>query len=239
MLTASQAADIGERAGILHQSGEASRMWPGGPSGVTPAVLLAAIDTSKEPLARAVGAAASRRSSCLKTSRPQKMSSGRPANLSHARWTPDCTARLPNNRVCAWIRHKWPLALWRVGSRLWESPDMPGRCTRARAALMPSRPAGVSAPNWAARPKSPQPQRNTAAPKYSWSNPSPWGTPDDRTTWWVSCSISPATPRRSSLDRSSGSRRADHGRVALLLQRLPGVACAWRPAYRGVPLTDP
>jgi hypothetical protein len=44
VLTASQAADIGERAGILHQSGEASRMWPGGPSGVTPAVMLAAIE---------------------------------------------------------------------------------------------------------------------------------------------------------------------------------------------------
>ena len=43
VLTASQAADIGER-GTLHQSGEASRMWPGAPSGVTPAVMLAAVE---------------------------------------------------------------------------------------------------------------------------------------------------------------------------------------------------
>jgi hypothetical protein len=44
VLTTSQAADIGARAGILHQSGEALRMWPGGPSGVTPAVMLAAVE---------------------------------------------------------------------------------------------------------------------------------------------------------------------------------------------------
>lgn len=43
-LTADDAADIGERAGDLHHSGTAARVWPNGPSGVTPAVLLAAIE---------------------------------------------------------------------------------------------------------------------------------------------------------------------------------------------------
>lgn len=43
-LTADEAADIGERAGALHHSGTAARVWPNGPSGVTPAVLLAAIE---------------------------------------------------------------------------------------------------------------------------------------------------------------------------------------------------
>ena len=44
LLTADDAADIGERAGDLHHSGTAARVWPNGPSGVTPAVLLAAIE---------------------------------------------------------------------------------------------------------------------------------------------------------------------------------------------------
>ncbi|KAA1424072.1 hypothetical protein [Nocardioides antri] len=43
-LTPVEAADIGERAGALHESGDATRLWPGGPSGVMPAVLLAAIE---------------------------------------------------------------------------------------------------------------------------------------------------------------------------------------------------
>lgn len=43
-LTADDAADIGERAGDLHHSGAAARIWPNGPNGVTPAVLLAAIE---------------------------------------------------------------------------------------------------------------------------------------------------------------------------------------------------
>lgn len=43
-LTADDTADIGERAGDLHHSGTAARAWLNGPSGVTPAVLLAAIE---------------------------------------------------------------------------------------------------------------------------------------------------------------------------------------------------
>lgn len=43
-LTPGEAADIGERAGSMHQSGEAARLWPGGPRGVAPAVMLAAIE---------------------------------------------------------------------------------------------------------------------------------------------------------------------------------------------------
>jgi hypothetical protein len=43
-LTPEEAADIGERAGDLHLSGDASRLWPDGPSGATPAVLLATIE---------------------------------------------------------------------------------------------------------------------------------------------------------------------------------------------------
>jgi len=39
-----EAADIGERAGAIHESGEAARLWPRGPSGATSAVLLAAIE---------------------------------------------------------------------------------------------------------------------------------------------------------------------------------------------------
>jgi hypothetical protein len=87
VLTTSQAADIGARAGILYQSGEALRMWPGGPSGVTPAVMLAAVEYL-EGTARP----------CGRSRRLPEKQSGRPANLSNARWTPDCTARLPNNR---------------------------------------------------------------------------------------------------------------------------------------------
>jgi hypothetical protein len=44
VLTPVEAADIGERAGSMHQRGEAERLWPNGPKGVTPAVLLAAIE---------------------------------------------------------------------------------------------------------------------------------------------------------------------------------------------------
>lgn len=43
-LSPSGAADIGERAGALHQDGEAARLWPGGPAGVTTALVLAAIE---------------------------------------------------------------------------------------------------------------------------------------------------------------------------------------------------
>lgn len=43
-LSTEEAANIGERAGDLHHSGTAARVWPNGPSGVTPAVLLAAIE---------------------------------------------------------------------------------------------------------------------------------------------------------------------------------------------------
>jgi hypothetical protein len=43
-LTSSDAADIGERAGVLYQSGEATRLWPEGPSGATAALMLAAIE---------------------------------------------------------------------------------------------------------------------------------------------------------------------------------------------------
>lgn len=38
------AAEIGERAGAMDQSGLAKRLWPSGPSGVISAVLLAAIE---------------------------------------------------------------------------------------------------------------------------------------------------------------------------------------------------
>lgn len=43
-LTPEEATDIGERAGTLHMTGEAARLWPGGPRGYTSAVLLAAIE---------------------------------------------------------------------------------------------------------------------------------------------------------------------------------------------------
>jgi hypothetical protein len=43
-LTPAEAADIGEHAGTLHLSGEAKRLWPGGPTGTTPSVMLAAIE---------------------------------------------------------------------------------------------------------------------------------------------------------------------------------------------------
>jgi hypothetical protein len=41
-LSPDEVADIGHRAGQLHMSGEADRLWPGGPSGK--AVLLAVIE---------------------------------------------------------------------------------------------------------------------------------------------------------------------------------------------------
>lgn len=40
----SQCADVGERAGQLHISGAAAELWPGGPRGVTSAILLAAVE---------------------------------------------------------------------------------------------------------------------------------------------------------------------------------------------------
>ena len=40
----SQCADVGERAGHLSLSGDAERLWPGGPSGYTSAILLAVIE---------------------------------------------------------------------------------------------------------------------------------------------------------------------------------------------------
>jgi hypothetical protein len=43
-LTSSDTADIGERAGVIHQSGEATRLWPDGPSGVSAALMLATIE---------------------------------------------------------------------------------------------------------------------------------------------------------------------------------------------------
>lgn len=43
-LTPEEAADIGERAGELDLSGDARRLWPDGPSGVTPALMLATIE---------------------------------------------------------------------------------------------------------------------------------------------------------------------------------------------------
>ena len=40
----SQCADVGERAGQRSLSGDADRLWPGGPSGYTSAILLAVIE---------------------------------------------------------------------------------------------------------------------------------------------------------------------------------------------------
>jgi hypothetical protein len=43
-LTAEQAVDIAFRAGELHESGQAHAVWPQGPSGTTPALMLAAVE---------------------------------------------------------------------------------------------------------------------------------------------------------------------------------------------------
>lgn len=43
-MDARECADVGERAGELSLSGEALRLWPGGPSGHTSAILLAVIE---------------------------------------------------------------------------------------------------------------------------------------------------------------------------------------------------
>lgn len=43
-LTPAQAAVIGVRAAELYASGEAARLWPDGPAGDVPAVLLAAVE---------------------------------------------------------------------------------------------------------------------------------------------------------------------------------------------------
>ena len=43
-LSPQRCADIGERAGDLYSSGEAARLWPGGPAGVTTALMLAATE---------------------------------------------------------------------------------------------------------------------------------------------------------------------------------------------------
>lgn len=43
-LSPAAAADIGQRAGELQQSGRAAALWPDGPRGVTPAVMLAVIE---------------------------------------------------------------------------------------------------------------------------------------------------------------------------------------------------
>lgn len=43
-LTPAEAADIGIRAAELYGSGEAARLWPDGPAGDVPAVLLAAVE---------------------------------------------------------------------------------------------------------------------------------------------------------------------------------------------------
>jgi hypothetical protein len=54
-LSAEQAVDIGIRAGDLDQSGEARAIWPDGPSGVTSALVLAAVEYlegSMRPCAR-------------------------------------------------------------------------------------------------------------------------------------------------------------------------------------------
>jgi|GEM_PF-1919193 len=39
-----ECADVGERAGALSLSGEAGRLWPDGPRGLTSAILLAAVE---------------------------------------------------------------------------------------------------------------------------------------------------------------------------------------------------
>ena len=162
------------------------------------------------------------------------------------RWSPWCGPRAASSTSCC----SAPSRSWRSLRSWWSAPGIgwllrgAQRCRsagvrwtrrqrmrsgsqhhrRTRRASMPSRPAGVSAPNWAARTKSPQPQRNTAASKYSWSNPSPWGTPDDRTTWWVSWFISRSTPRRSSPD--SHHPRRDHGELTTAGMRS---CCSARP----------
>lgn len=54
-LSAEQAGDIGIRAGDLEQSGQARAIWPDGPSGVSSALLLAAVEYlegSMRPCAR-------------------------------------------------------------------------------------------------------------------------------------------------------------------------------------------
>lgn len=54
-LSSEQAVDIAIRAGGLHQSGEALSAWPDGPSGTTPALMLAAVEhleRSMRPCAR-------------------------------------------------------------------------------------------------------------------------------------------------------------------------------------------
>ncbi|HCB59349.1 MAG TPA: hypothetical protein DEP82_15895 [Arthrobacter bacterium] len=54
-LSAEQAVDIAIRAGNLDQSGEARTVWPDGPSGVTSALMLAAVEYlegSMRPCAR-------------------------------------------------------------------------------------------------------------------------------------------------------------------------------------------
>jgi len=43
-MSAGECAALGERVGNLSSSGDASRLWPGGPSGYTSAVLLAVIE---------------------------------------------------------------------------------------------------------------------------------------------------------------------------------------------------
>lgn len=43
-LSAEQAADIAIRAGELHESGEVLAVWPYGPRGTTPALMLAAVE---------------------------------------------------------------------------------------------------------------------------------------------------------------------------------------------------
>ena len=43
-MDAGECADVGERAGQLSLSGEAPRLWPGGPSGYSSAILLAVIE---------------------------------------------------------------------------------------------------------------------------------------------------------------------------------------------------
>lgn len=43
-MDARECADVGERAGQLSLSGEAPRLWPGGPSGHASAILLAVVE---------------------------------------------------------------------------------------------------------------------------------------------------------------------------------------------------
>jgi hypothetical protein len=62
-----ECAEVGERAGHLHLSGDAARLWPAGPRGVAAATMLAVVEHSRAGRGPAHGRGGCRSAPCRRS----------------------------------------------------------------------------------------------------------------------------------------------------------------------------